>query len=58
MPPLFPVKNCDSYAAQCWAEFRKTHSLKTLQNRWAAFWRANREKIYWDAKARCFRLRS
>jgi hypothetical protein len=56
MPELFPPQHCDHPSAVCWLEFRKTHSLKDLQDRWMEFWNANRERIYWDGKARCFRL--
>lgn len=56
MPTLFPHHDCHEASWVCWAEFRKTHSLKELQARWMEFWKANRHKIYWDGKARCFRL--
>ena len=59
MPNLFPAQTCapSNPAWVCWGNFRKTHSLKDLQTRWTEFWKANHEKIYWDNKARCFRLR-
>ena len=57
MPELFSVQKCDAPGWECWGEFRKTHSLKVLQARWLVFWKANQDKIYWDQKARCFRLR-
>jgi len=56
MPALFSESKCDAPAALCWGNFRKTHSLTVLQARWAQFWRANRNNITWDRKARCFRL--
>jgi hypothetical protein len=56
MPDLFADTRCDGAAFQCWAEFRKTHSLADIQQRWAGFWKANQDRIYWDAKCRCFRL--
>jgi hypothetical protein len=55
-PELFPRQACDEPAWVCWDKFRKTHSLKVLQARWMRFWNANQGKIYWDEKARCFRL--
>lgn len=58
MPPLFPPDNCNGPGWQCWGEFRKTHGLRTLQARWVAFWKTNQMNIYWDEKARCFRLRN
>jgi hypothetical protein len=56
MPALFPQPDCDEPSWVCWGKFRETHSLKQLQARWMEFWKANRDKIYWDGKARCFRL--
>src|SRR4030095_12053088 len=58
MPPLFPPDHCDEPAWVCWERFRKTHSLTMLQAHWMDFWRANQNKIYWDKKARCFRVGS
>jgi hypothetical protein len=56
MPDLFPPEKCDGRAWDCWASFRKRHSLREIQTRWTAFWEGNKERIYWDGKARCFRL--
>jgi len=56
MPPLFPEQNCNEPSWICWEKFRKAHSLKDLQSHWNGFWKANKERIYWDGKTRCFRL--
>ena len=56
MPELFPEKPCDQPGWVCWEEFRKRHNQKQLQTKWWSFWKANRDKIDWDVKARCFRL--
>jgi hypothetical protein len=56
MPQLFPEQHCDDAAWVCWGNFRKKHSLKELQASWIEFWKANEDRIFWDAKARCFRL--
>ena len=56
MPAFFPHQNCDGPSWVCWEKFRKTHTLKELQARWMVFWKTNKDKIYWDGKARCFRL--
>ncbi len=58
MPELIPEAPCNQPGWVCWGEFRKRHSLKEIQTKWIVFWNANRDKIYWDAKARCFRLSS
>ena len=52
MPDLFPPQKCDAPAWNCWATFRKQHSLVEIQTRWTAFWEANRQRIHWDEKAR------
>jgi hypothetical protein len=56
MPALFPIEACNEPAWVCWDNFRKTHSLRNIQARWMEFWKVNQGKIYWDEKARCFRL--
>lgn len=58
MPELFPQMKCDQPGWVCWAEFRKRHSLQAMQARWMKFWRENQEKIYWDERGRCFRLKA
>ena len=57
MPDLFPLQPCNDAAWVCWAKFRKAHSMKDLQSRWRQFWVSNQNRIYWDERARCFRLR-
>jgi hypothetical protein len=56
IPDLFPQESCNEPGWVCWGNFRKTHSLNQIQTRWMEFWKANRERIYLDNKARCFRL--
>jgi hypothetical protein len=56
MPELFPVEKCDEPGWVCWANFRMKHSLQDLQAKRSMFWEANKQKIYWDGKSRCFRL--
>jgi hypothetical protein len=56
MPDLFPSQECHEPGWVCWEVFRKTHSLQRLQARWTEFWKANQDKVYWDGKARCYRL--
>ena len=58
MPGLFPsTTKCDDPSWVCWANFRETHSLASLQAAWLKFWNAKKDQIYWDDKARCFRLK-
>jgi hypothetical protein len=56
MPPLFPPQQCNEPSWACWERFRKTRTLKALQMTWIGFWKKNQGRIYWDEKARCFRL--
>lgn len=56
MPDLFPTQKCDAPAWECWRKFRNLHSLRDLQTRWMEFWKINHDRVYWDGKARCFRL--
>lgn len=56
MPELFTDRRCNEASWVCWERFSKKHSLPQIQARWMAFWNANRERIYWDSKSRCFRL--
>ena len=57
VPELFPrIWECGLPAWQCWAAYRKTHSLNSLQSKFLKFWKANEANVYWDAEVRCFRL--
>jgi hypothetical protein len=51
-------KDCHSYAEDCWRTFLKKHGRKFVQDRWMAAWNKNKDRIYWDDKARCYRLSS
>lgn len=44
-------------AETCWRRFLQTHPRTLIQRQWLAEWRANEERIYWDEKARCFRMK-
>ena len=48
--------SCNDPEWVCWQSFRKEHNLSDLQSRWVEFRKANNARIYWDNKARCFRL--
>jgi hypothetical protein len=59
MPGLESLQDkCDSYAEDCWQRFLKKHGRKFVQDQWLAAWKKNKDRIYWDDKARCFRLSS
>jgi hypothetical protein len=57
MPGLESLNDkCDSYAQECWRRFLKKHGRKFVQDQWLAAWNKNKDRIYWDQQARCFRL--
>jgi hypothetical protein len=43
-------------AEPCWRRFLKTHTRTFIQQQWRVAWNANKDRVYWDEKARCFRL--
>jgi hypothetical protein len=57
MPGLEAVSdNCRQTSESCWRDILKKHGRTFVQNQWLAAWNANKDRIYWDAQARCFRL--
>ena len=57
MPGLEALKdNCNEAAETCWRRFLKKHGRKFVQDQWRAAWNANKDRVYWDEQARCFRL--
>ena len=50
-------KACQSYAEDCWQRFLKKHGRKFVQDQWLAAWKKNKDRVYWNEEARCFRLR-
>ena len=57
MPGLESLRdNCDDAAENCWRRFLRKHGRKYVQDQWLAAWRLNKDRVYWDEQARCFRL--
>jgi hypothetical protein len=57
MPGLESLnEKCDSYAEACWRGFLKRHGRKFVQDQWLAAWNKNKDRVYWEESARCFRL--
>jgi len=50
------MKRCDSTAQGCWDEYLHKHGRMSLRQAWMHAWNLNRDKVYWDAKALCFRV--
>ena len=55
---LLHDKDCRGTAEDCWRIFLKRHGRKFVQDRWLVAWNKNKDLIYWDDEARCFRLSS
>jgi hypothetical protein len=57
MPGLKQIDlDCGAASFQCYQELLKKHGRKFIQNQWLTAWNANKDRVYWDARARCFRL--
>ncbi|MBS1851032.1 MAG: hypothetical protein JST79_08990 [Acidobacteria bacterium] len=58
MPGLEALHDdCKDPAWVCWDRFLQKHGRKFVQSQWQAAWEKNKDNIYWDAKARCFRVK-
>ena len=55
---ISPLKDChDELGAEsCWRKYLKKHGRKFVQDQWLIAWNANKDRIYWNGKTRCFRL--
>src|SRR5882724_4813250 len=49
-------KICQSYAEDCGHAFLKKHGRKFVQDQWLTAWKKNKDRVYWNEQARCFRL--
>ncbi len=57
MPGLEALKDdCNEAAETCWRRFLKKHGRKFVQDQWLAARKANRDGVYRDEQAQCFRL--
>lgn len=50
------MKGCDSTAYWCWEEYLQKHGRRSVQQAWMRAWKLNKDRVYWDAKAQCFRV--
>lgn len=59
LPELEPLqRECNKPGEPCWRKFLQKKGRKFVQQRWEAAWQAHKDNIYWDDKARCFKLTS
>ena len=57
MPELESLHmECSHPGEPCWRKFLHKNGRKFVQEQWRAAWEANKDRIYWDESARCFRL--
>jgi hypothetical protein len=57
MPGLEALNDkCNDAAEICWRRFLEVHGRKFVQAEWLAAWVANKDHVYWDKDARCFRV--
>jgi hypothetical protein len=59
LPELAPLEHeCNKPGEPCWRKFLHQKGRRFVQQRWQAAWNAHRDEIYWDDKARCFKVSS
>jgi hypothetical protein len=60
MPPMPELESlhmeCTHPGESCWRKFLHKNGRKFVQEQWRAAWEANKDRLYWDESARCFRL--
>ncbi len=57
MPGLEALDHpCNDDSETCWRRFLESHGRKFVQAQWLAAWTANKDRVYWDKTARCFRV--
>jgi len=50
------MKGCNFAAQGCWDDYLHVHGRLSVQHAWMRAWNLNKDKVYWDAKAQCFRV--
>src|SRR5262249_16435500 len=57
VPDWFVVIKGGNFAAKsCWNDYFHKHGRLSVQQAWMRAWKLNKDKVYWDAKAQCFRI--
>jgi hypothetical protein len=49
-------KGCNNTAQSCWELYLRKHGRASVQRAWLRAWNLHKDQIYWDSKARCFRV--
>jgi hypothetical protein len=50
------MKGCHSTAEGCWDKYIRKNGRMSVRQAWMHAWNLNKGKVYWDAKAQCFRV--
>ena len=57
MPGLNQLSNgCRNTSEECWNALVQKRGRRFIQSQWLAAWNANKDKVYWDVQAHCFRI--
>ena len=49
-------KGCTNTSQTCWEEYLRKHGRMSVQRAWMRAWNLHKDQVYWDSKARCFRV--
>ena len=52
------MAGCDGTAEACWRGYVRRNGIRSVQQSWQSMWTVNRDRLVWDADARCFRLKN
>jgi hypothetical protein len=50
------MNGCNSSASGCWYLYLRKHGRESIRQAWLRAWNVHKNQIYWDGKARCFRV--
>jgi hypothetical protein len=47
---------CKTSAQNCWDQYVQKHGRMSVERAWLRAWNLHKDQVYWDSKARCFRV--
>jgi hypothetical protein len=50
------MNGCNSTASGCWHIYLRKHGRESIRQAWLRAWNLQKQQIYWDRKAQCFRV--
>ena len=51
------ISGCSENAETCWRNYVHRNGIKSVQQSWQNAWQTNRDRVFWDVDALCFRLK-